>query len=163
MSARELLVNGGNGGSGVEAPDRGSANTLCHPLSPVSSLYNLLFPSNLPQPHSAVLYVLARPGSSFSFLDLRQRPDWSSTPDCGSSEMTNCCAKQSGMQNFENTWIKLSVYRDYMTSLHTCLLLLPKNRKFALFILKYILMLFIKIRHLICVFYCLRQNFISNR
>ncbi|KYM82752.1 hypothetical protein ALC53_06757 [Atta colombica] len=62
---------------------------------PASSLHNLLFPSNLPNP--------VVPSS-----------DWSSMPDCGSSEMTNCPAKQNEMQNFENTWIKVSVCPDYI-------------------------------------------------
>lgn len=81
---------GGNGGSGAEAPDRGSANTLSppHPHSrplslflppslppssfsyPSSSPLNLLFPSNLPQPRVEPSFTSC---TSFSFLDLRQR------------------------------------------------------------------------------------------
>lgn len=112
MSARELLVNGGNAADrGLKLPIE-DLQTRCHPLSPASSLHNLLFPSNLP-PTPSYHPLCPRSSSSFSFLDLRQRPDWSSTPDCGSSEMTNCPAKQSEMQNLENTWIKVSVCRDY--------------------------------------------------
>lgn len=109
MSARAAGERG-NGGSGAEAPDRGSANTLPPPFSCLISPQPALpiEPSPTPQYHPPC----PRPSSSFSFLDLRQRPDWSSTPDGGSSEMTNCPAKQSEMQNFENTWIKVSVCRD---------------------------------------------------
>lgn len=62
--ARELLVNGG------ETVDRGlkrpieDLQTRCHPLSPASSLHNLLFPSNLPQPRSTILCVLVHPRPS---------------------------------------------------------------------------------------------------
>ncbi|KYN21622.1 hypothetical protein ALC57_05998 [Trachymyrmex cornetzi] len=65
------------------------------PSARFRGLHNLLFPSNLPNP--------VVPSS-----------DWSSMPDCGSSEMTNCLAKQNEMQNFENTWIKVSVCPDYI-------------------------------------------------
>lgn len=93
VSAGELLVNeGGIGGSGAEAPDRGSANTLLPP--PFSYLTS---PHLSPQPALPI-----EPSSTPSWLVLllpRPPPmslDWS-TPDCGSSKMTNCLAKQSGM------------------------------------------------------------------
>lgn len=150
------VAGGGDGGEREscwwtgETADRGlkrpieNLQTRCHPLSPASSLHNLLFPSNFSQPRSAILYV---PGSSFSFLDLRQRPDWSSTPDCGSSEMTNCSAKQSEMQNFENTWIKVSVCCMTICRDYTHVSSPPKS--YLYFVSGSILIFFIEISYLI--------------
>lgn len=98
----------GNVGSGAEAPDRGSANTLLPP--PFSYLTS---PHLSPQPALPI-----EPSSTPSWLVLllpRPPPmslDWP-TPDCGSSKMTNCLAKQSGMRNSKNTRIKVLARRDY--------------------------------------------------
>lgn len=50
VNARELAWRtwGKRRIAGVEAPDRGSANTSWHPLPPTSPSHNLHFPSNLP-------------------------------------------------------------------------------------------------------------------
>lgn len=102
VSAGELPVNGRETADrGLKRPIEDLQTRCCHPLSPTSlhliSLRNLLFPSNLPQP---------RPPTSWLVLLLPRPPpmslDWP-TPDCGSSKMTNCLAKQSGMRNSKNT------------------------------------------------------------
>lgn len=63
VSARELLVNGETADRGLKRPIE-DLQTRCHPLSLASSLHNLLFPSNLPQPRSTILYVLVHPRPS---------------------------------------------------------------------------------------------------
>lgn len=134
-SARAPGADGGGGGKrgraagergetadrGLKRPIEDLQTRCCHPLSPslhlISlslSLCNLLFPSNLPQP---------RPPTSWLVLLLPRPPpmslDWS-TPDCGSSKMTNCLAKQSGMRNSKNTRLKcwlVATIRTFLRSL----------------------------------------------
>lgn len=65
--ARELLVNGETADRGLKRPIE-DLQTRCHPLSPASSLHNLLFPSNLPQPRSTILHVLVHPRPSPSSI-----------------------------------------------------------------------------------------------
>ncbi|KYQ58133.1 hypothetical protein ALC60_02865 [Trachymyrmex zeteki] len=58
------LISGVDGDRGGGTANRGlkhpieDLQTRCHPLSPASSLRNLLFPSNLPNPVTTILYVL---------------------------------------------------------------------------------------------------------
>lgn len=90
---------GGNGGSGAEAPDRGSANTLLPPPFSYLTSPHLSLCATCSSHRTFLNPVLQRPGSSFSFLDLRQCPSTGPRPTAGSSKMTNCLAKQSGMRN----------------------------------------------------------------
>lgn len=151
-SARAPGADGSGGGGeragagerGRETLDRGlkrpieDLQTRFHPLSPIPLplnlpllLVSLSLSLSLPIEPSPTLRAPSFAScSSFSFLDLRQRSDWSSTPDCADpSEMTNCPAKQSGMRNSENTRIKVLVRRPTTTTKTRS----PRSRTRALF------------------------------
>jgi len=102
--ARELLVNGGNGGSGAEAPDRGSANTL-------PSLFSCLIS---PQPSSMSL-VHPRPSPSSTSTNI---PTGLPRPIADLARWRTALQNRAKCKTLKIRRLKfqfaMTVYRDYI-------------------------------------------------
>lgn len=103
-----------------ETADRGlkrpieDLQTRCHPLSPASSLHNLLFPSNLSQPRSAILHVLARPSPSSTSANV---PTGLPRPTADPARWRTALQNRAKCKTLKIRGLKfqcaVTIYRDY--------------------------------------------------